>query len=276
MIIPCDRKGMLMRCFEPGLEVALGPPPAPDAPFEPVSQPLTGPVDFSLWMGRGDAVGQAGAPPEEAAFQPGADAVARMRSYGRKVDVATGTSRDLSVYMKRPNPYTECLYREQALWKQIEARGGLKGLCCPTLPSGTLPPWVAMPSSGRRFQQIGSIPRPGVEGTDLLVTTFQVPIGFDGVIVSVVGMFTGAGFVEGSGDLHYRIEINRRWLKDYGDVQTTMGTVASPCMIYRGGVRLRTQEVVRYWVQLGAGALGRLDPLGRIVCAFFGWFYPQV
>jgi hypothetical protein len=106
--------------------------------------------------------------------------------------------------------------------------------------------------------------------------TVQVPTGYDGVIVSVINMFTGPGFVEGSGDLHYRIRINRRWLKDYGDIQTTLGTVASPCMIYRGGVKLRTHEVVQYWVQLGAGALGRLDPTGRIVCAFFGWFYPQV
>ena len=133
-----------------------------------------------------------------------------------------------------------------------------------------------MPSEGRRYQQIGSILLPIAEGADNLVTTFQVPTGYDGVIVSIVNMYTGAGFVEGSGDLHYRIQINRRWLKDYGDIQTTLGTVASPCMIYRGGVKLRTQEVVQYWVQLGAGALGRLDPTGRLVCAFFGWFYPQV
>lgn len=267
MIIPCDRKGMMMRCFEPGAEVELAPP----APFEPVSQPLTGPIDFGLWMGRNDAVGAV-------STRPGAAPVTRARPNGNgcALDMRTGNSRDLASYVARPNAYTQCLYREQGLWRQIEAAGGLRGLCCPSMPAGEMPPWVSMPASGRRFQQIGSIVRPIAEGVDNLVTTFSAPTGFDGVIVSVVSMFTGPGFVEGSGDIHYRIQINRRWLKDYGDIQTTLGTVASPCMIYRGGVRLRTQEVVRYWVQLGAGAMGRLDPLGRFVCAFFGWFYPQL
>jgi hypothetical protein len=195
----------------------------------------------------------------------------------RTINMQTGSAAQRGGYTVPPNPYTECLYREQRMWSNIEARGGLYRLCCPSMPGkGDPPPWVAMPSQGRRYQQIGSILLPAVEGVDNLVTTFSVPTGYDGVIVSIVGMFTGTGFVEGSGDLHYRIQINRRWLKDYGDIQTTMGTVASPCMIYRGGVRLRTQETVRYWVQVGAGGLGHLDPTGRIVCAFFGWFYPQV
>lgn len=302
MIIPCDRQGTLMRCFEPGEESALIVPA--NQPFEPVTPPLTGPVDFSLWMGRNDAVGAAAAaspqggdaaaaagafqwgaataPPAQrgaaaaASSQPGAASVARYRKQERSLDLRRGVSHELESYTARPNLYTTCLYREQAMWREIESRGGLRGLCCPSMPAGEMPPWVSMPASGRRFQQIGSIPRPAVEGVDTLVATLNVPTGFDGVIVSVVSMFTGAGFVEGSGDIHYRIQINRRWLKDYGDIQTTLGTVASPCMIYRGGVRLRTQEVCRYWVQLGPGALGRLDPLGRFVCAFFGWFYPQV
>ncbi len=260
-------------------ETAAGAAPDQPQPLEPVSQPLTGPADFSLWMRRGDAIGAAAAAPPSGAVlapRPGAAPVSRIRPAGRPMDLRTGSSRNLGSYTAGPNPYTQCLYREQDLWRRIEAGGGLRGLCCPSLPPDGMPPWIAMPASGRRFQQIGSIALPAAEGADNLVATFQVPMGFDGVIVSVVSMFTGAGFVEGSGDIHYRIQINRRWVKDYGDVQTTMGTVAAPCMIYRGGVRLRTQEVCRYWVQLGAGALGRLDPLGRFVCAFFGWFHPQV
>lgn len=256
MIVPCDAQGNLLRCFVRGGEFATAAAqPAPPAD----------PVDYSLWGNRGDMVGvvQYLAGQQEAARRP-------------SMDLSRGNSRSAAGYVKQPNSATECLYREQGLWKEIAARGGLQGLCCPTKPKGGAPPWVAMPSEGRRFQQIGSIVLPVVANTDTLVTTLAVPTGYDGVIVSVVNMFTGTGFVEGSGDLHYRIQINRRWLKDYGDIQTTMGTVASPCMIYRGGVKLRTQEVVRYWVSVTPAGLGNLLPGGRIVCAFFGWFYPQV
>lgn len=193
-----------------------------------------------------------------------------------RMDMATGSSKGRAAYVAPPNPFTQCLYREQALWARIATEGGLQKLCCPTMPSGQAPPWVSMPSEGRRFQEISSIILPLVEGVDNLVATLSVPTGYDGVIVSVINMYTGTGFGEGSGDLHYRIQINRRWLKDYGDIQTTLGSVAAPGALYRGGIRLRTHEVVRYWVNLGPGALGRLDPTGRIVCAFFGWFYPQV
>jgi hypothetical protein len=277
MIVNCG-PGETMRCFKRGAETAAAPPAA--AP--PPAPAANAPVDYSLWGSRGDMVGAVEAilaarrSTAAAAATVSADAVTAIAARTPKMDMRRGSSRALKGYTVSPNPYTECLYREQDLWTKIAYEGGLAKLCCPSYPEGNPPPWVAMPSEGKRYQQIGSILLPAVEGTDFLVTSFAVPTGYDGVIVSVVGMFTGTGFVEGSGDLHYRIQINRRWLKDYGDTQTTMGTVASPCMIYRGGVRLRTQEVVRYWVQLGAGALGRLDPTGRLVCAFFGWFYPQV
>jgi hypothetical protein len=177
--------------------------------------------------------------------------------------------------LEQPNAFTECLYRDGALWGEIIARGGIEAVCCPAMSNaGVTPPWIAMPPEGRRFQQIGSIPTGVVENTDLLVLTFDVPLGYDGVIVSIVQMFTAAGFAEGSGDLNWRIRINRRWLKDFGNTTTTLGTVAAPCMIYRGGIRLRTKQVVSYFVNLGTGATGRLDPNGRIICACFGWFYP--
>jgi len=271
MIVPCG-PGPLdsMNCFESGYDYPAGATaPSAITPVAAAAPVPATPVGFSLWNGRNDAIGM--------------DAAATLRAAALaapaypKVDMRTGSSRALAAYAKSPNPFTQCLYREQAMWDRIVSQGGLTRLCCPSMPGkGDPPPWVAMPGDGRRYQQIGSIVLPAVANTDTLVTTFAVPTGYDGVIVSIVNMFTGAGFVEGSGDLHYRIQINRRWLKDYGDIQTTMGTVASPCMIYRGGVKLRTQEVVRYWVSVTAAGLGVLDPTGRIVCAFFGWFYPQV
>lgn len=297
MIVPCG-PGQTMDCFEPGYEVPADVPVTAawlerQAPTVPVPLP-----NFSLWDNRGDAVGTGSTaivpgPYASSPYAPGvygqgqgqtqaghddrAVSCIRRVGHGRgTVNMQTGSSRLQSTFTAPPNPFTQCLYREQSLWSRIAMEGGLHKLCCPSTPTDQPPPWVAMPSAGRHFQEIGSIILPLAEGVDNLVTTVAVPTGYDGVIVSVMNMYTGGGFVEGSGDLHFRIQINRRWLKDYGDIRTTLGSVAAPYAIYRSGIRLRTHEVVRYWVNLGAGALGRLDPTGRIVCGFFGWFYPQV
>lgn len=176
-----------------------------------------------------------------------------------------------------PNLFRVCLERDYMTEMAIQKAGGLKELCCPASQSGTNPPWIAMPPEGRPFKKVAGVTVGGgttPEGTNTQVVQFDVPTGYDGVIVSVVNMFTGTGFVEASGDLNWRIQINRRWLKDYGNIQTTLGSLQSPSYIYRGAVRLFEQQRVTYYVNLGSGALGRLSA-GNIVCAFFGWFYPH-
>lgn len=177
-----------------------------------------------------------------------------------------------------PNPWTACLYREQDVWHQIIARGGLHAVCCPAAanPYGA-PPWIAMPPEGRRFQKFGNILVSAFAGEniDTEVFNFEVPTGYEGVIVSIIQQFVGNGFVEGSGDIHWRIRVNRRWVKDYGDTITSLGTTQSPCYIYRGGIRLYSKQLVSYFAMLGTGATGRLDPNGRIITATFGWFYPM-
>jgi hypothetical protein len=175
--------------------------------------------------------------------------------------------------MRPPNECDLLLRKEGALWSMIQAQGGLQKICCPQTPSYDKPPYLIMPPQGRQYQEINSIPLPPNNGLDVLVTEFFVPTGYDGVITSVTNFYTGAGFVEGSGDLTWRIQVGLRWARNFGNIETTLGSLASPCPLFRGGLRLTAEQRVRYFVNhaAGSGLAG-----GRVICAFFGWFYPAV
>lgn len=181
--------------------------------------------------------------------------------------------RDVNNRILPPNMFNLMLDCEAQVWNSIIARGGISKLC-PGM--GTIydqPPWVKMPAQGRRFSKISSIPIPlvGQFGTDVLVTSFIVPQGWDGVIASTVNQFTGLNFNEGSGDISWRLQINQRYVKDMGNIQVTLGTTTQPWPVNGGSIRLVSRQLVQFFVNVAnANPAG-----GRIVCAMFGWFYPR-
>ena len=176
-----------------------------------------------------------------------------------------------------PNYYAQCLAWEKDIYVQVANLGGFRAMCCPASHSGDNPPWSVMPPDGKRFQQIGSLDiQTIVEGTQTTVVQFRVPTGFDGVAVTHFNLALVANpFAEGSGDVTWRIRNNRRYIKDYGNITTTLGSLASPAMLYRGGLRLYSNQLINYSVTLAAGAIARMGGVGRIVCGILGWWYPE-
>lgn len=146
-------------------------------------------------------------------------------------------------------------------------------MCCPAAWSGDTPPWIVMPPQGIRLQQTSAIALPGVENVDTPVVTFTMPEGYDGVITLHFQFYTGTGFVEFSGDLNWRISLNRWFVKDYGNMESSLGNLQTPIPLNRGGIRLKSNQKVVYSVNLGTGALGRLTG-GKVICGLFGWRYP--
>lgn len=175
-----------------------------------------------------------------------------------------------------PNAYDDCLVRRRRAMAHLEQCGGLQKLCCPAAVSGDNPPWTVMPPEGRRYQQIGDLTVASLtETVETNILSFRVPTGYDGVIVAHLNLAnTGFPLVEGSGDITWRIRLSRRYLKDYGNITTTLGSLASPIALYRGGVRLFSDQWIYYTVTLAAGAKGRLGD-GRIFAGLFGWWYPM-
>lgn len=174
---------------------------------------------------------------------------------------------------ERANYATQCLNHHISMWRDIAFQGGLNTMCCPASMSGGEPPWIVMPPQGIRLQQVTGISLPGVEGVETPVVSLTMPIGYDGVITLHLQLYTGTGFVEFSGDLHWRIRINQWYVKDYGNMETTLGSLQTPIPLNRGGIRLKALQKVVYSVTLGAGALGNLAG-GRMIAGLFGWRYP--
>ena len=173
-----------------------------------------------------------------------------------------------------PNEYNACLDDEKALWNWVGRCGGLRMVCPGSGAQYLEPPWIKMPPQGKRYSKISSIPLPGVEGTDFLVASRMVPYGYDSCIVSVVNVYTGTGFQEGSGDIRWRVKVGLRYQKDYGDIRTTIGSLVTPYNVNSGQILAQSGQVVSYFVSLGTGALGNLLG-GRIICALFGWDWPR-
>lgn len=170
-----------------------------------------------------------------------------------------------------PNNFNACLDREACAWSKINAGGGLQ-FVCPGLKYEQ-PPWVKLPPQGRRFSQINSIALPNNDGLDHLVTSFIVPYGYDGVIVTTVNNYTGQNFVEGSGDLTWRIQLNMRYVKDYGNIKTSIGSLTIPTNI-GNSIRILSGQLVQFFVNRSVASGGTLIG-GRIICALMGWYWPR-
>ena len=182
------------------------------------------------------------------------------------------------------NEYDACLTRDRALWDHIVRCGGLQTICC---PRGRAPytqrPWVAMPKEGRRFKPISTLlvsDAVPFTGLDVAVMTERVPVGYDGVISDVVceivpGPGGITGFIEGSGDIAWRLAADTRFLRDMGNLQVTVGSLTTPSPVPRGMLRVYSHDVLTFYVNFAIGAEARISPTARIVCSITGWYYPR-
>lgn len=176
-------------------------------------------------------------------------------------------------WVVQPNVYNRMLETEKEILLRIDAAGGLQALACPSAVVYDKPPYLVMPPQGNQFQQTGAVTLPGVAATNTLVVQWRVPVGYDGVITSLINFWSGGAgtFVEGSGDIVWRVQINRRWVRNYGNITTTLGSLTTPCQLFRGGIRIYANELITYYVShaANAGLTG-----GNAVCSFLGYIYP--
>jgi hypothetical protein len=181
------------------------------------------------------------------------------------------------------NPADACLLSRRMNMDVLVALGGLKKICCPRgKKQYKNPPWIMMPSEGRRFKPIGilPVPAPPFTGLDTPVLTVRVPLGYDGVITDLVceilpGPSGSTGFIEGSGDLTWRLSSNGRFLRDEGNILTTLGSLVTPTPVPRGGLRVWSDDLLVFSVAFAVGADARIAADANVVCSITGWWYPR-
>ncbi len=175
-----------------------------------------------------------------------------------------------------PNKWDCCLQEEIPLMRTVDFEPPACPIptpqeCGECHANGDEPPWDERTNQSQQLKKFGSIvtPAPG----DALVMTFKVPLGYAGVIRSLVTMYTGTGFIQGSGDIIWRLQIARRWAKDYGNLQVQLGSTREP---FPTDIYLVSGQIVSWYVNV-VNASGQIQVgNSRIACFVNGWVYPMM
>ena len=179
----------------------------------------------------------------------------------------------LSSFFLFPNEYDICLSRDWSLYERIDR----ELMSCASKPGcfcQSEREWVETPKGGATFNPNGAIPLPAALSGDVIIFSFKVPLGYDGIITAQYHGYTEP-FTEGSGDLAWRIRVDGRYLRDCGDVLMTLGTSRTLSPV-EGGLQLRSGNLVEYIVS-APNTSGLLPPpgTGNILAGLHGWFYPR-
>lgn len=128
-------------------------------------------------------------------------------------------------------------------------------------------PWLSEPPGSIPFDEQDAIPvSPGA--LDAPVLTMRVPQGYDGVINWIANNIQDSNpfFMDFSGALIWKILINGKPIRNFGNIMAQKGTVAqgreeSPIRIFSG-------DVIQY-------TISSTNVSGIAVCSLTGYFYPS-
>lgn len=134
--------------------------------------------------------------------------------------------------------------------------------------TGGMPPWVIPPTGADPFDATG-VATIGVVGDTVTILSLLVPYGYDGVIKRFYHNYIGSGFVDGSGNLIWRILADGRPIKNFGNIITQMGNAVTPRLT--DGIRIYSGQLITYIVYHAADAL----LTDACSASLAGYFYPR-
>lgn len=137
-------------------------------------------------------------------------------------------------------------------------------------------PWTKQGPNARPFafqQQIATPPIDTIFHNVINVDNkncILVPTGYDGAINSYGANFTGGGFVDGSGDLVWRISRNGVPIKNFEFILTERGDPNQPIPV--NYIRIYSGDRIQFLINHAANVT--LND-GFIICDLGGFFYPN-
>lgn len=131
-----------------------------------------------------------------------------------------------------------------------------------------LDPLTSLPFNHIPLDTMGTLTLPGI-GVESVVLTYQVQFGYEAIIKLYSINYLANGFTDGSGDIIWRIKIDGRAVKNFDNITTQRGSLATPRQIY--DLRVFSGQVLTLTVVHVANAALNGDVEG----SFIGITYPS-
>lgn len=136
------------------------------------------------------------------------------------------------------------------------------------------------PAGAVTLNPTDAIPLPDTSAGNVVIFQFRVPYGYDGILLGQFHDYVPdptappTPFVQGSGDIAWRIAIDGRYARDCGEMLVSMGSRRALSPI-AGGIQLRSGNLVQYIAQF-LNATGALTPgLGSLPASLHGYGWPR-
>jgi hypothetical protein len=111
------------------------------------------------------------------------------------------------------------------------------------------------------FDYVGSAALPAV-GSQATIITFDVPPGFDGIILRFGNVYIGTGFVDFSGALQWQLLADGVPIDFYDDIQASLGATNNPSPV--SSIRIKENQTIALVVNNISLVAGGASCAGRI------------
>jgi len=132
------------------------------------------------------------------------------------------------------------------------------------------PPWEIPPDGSDPFDFWNVIDTPAAGSAEVTALSWVVPAGYRAVIRDLTHVVQGPDFGQGSGDIIWRLQADKVYIKNYGELTVSFGDIAQPRAVY--GIRLAPRQTFYYRVK----NVGYANAGTKVICNTRGWFYPEV
>ena len=176
-------------------------------------------------------------------------------------------------------PGAGVLRRDRDLLAQEEL---LKAIRYPTSCSipiewRNLLPWDdehgAIPPGSVPINQAAGITTPAPAAGDQVMVSYRVPKGYYGLLAGFYWQYSGLGFVQGSGDIIFRLRRNQVYIKGLSNQSFTLGSTRFPIPMTQGQILL-SDNVIQAIVSV-PNLSGQIQ-VGASTCyaGLFGFLWP--